>query len=51
MNEEQFEPKILAFICKSPFSILGDKVTLAPKPMHIKGEETANHSIALQEKN
>ena len=36
---------------QSPFSILGDKVTLAPKPLHIKGVETANPSIDLQEKN
>ena len=36
---------------QSPFSILGDKVTLEPKPLHIKRAETTNHSIALQEKN
>jgi hypothetical protein len=36
---------------QSPFSILGDKVTLAPKPLHIKRVKTANTSIAPQEKN
>ena len=36
---------------QSPFSILGDKVTLEPKPLHTKRAETTNHSIALQEKN
>lgn len=36
---------------QSPFSILGDKVTLEPKPLHIKRAETTSHSIALQEKN
>ena len=36
---------------QSPFSILGDKVTLEPKPLHIKRSETTNPSIAIQEKN
>jgi len=36
---------------QSPFSILGDKVTLAPKPLHIKRAETTTSSISPQEKN
>jgi ferredoxin len=36
---------------QSPFSILGDKVTLEPKPLHVKRVKTANTRIAPQEKN
>jgi ferredoxin len=35
----------------SPFSILGDKVTLVPKPLHIRREEATSGRITSQEKN
>jgi ferredoxin len=36
---------------QSPFSILGDKVTLEPKPLHIQRKEATIRSITSQEKN